>query len=183
MSLQLHYGTVRARIDSVACVNVVRIFYARGRGADPALQRTKAWIQDVLRFRAYHNGTRYCQQADVFLYFFARLLLENPNTFVSWNAEDLLRERLRERINCAADAMGLAMRVLACHYMGIHNHLEYERLLDMQHEDGSFGIGWLWWMRPHGKPLEKVGNRLLTAALAAQAVQAVEASRSTDRRP
>ncbi|GME58528.1 putative had-like protein [Neofusicoccum parvum] len=171
--VKVYFDKSRDRTDPTVCINVVRLYYTFGRGSEPGLQPTKDWIQDVLFFRGYLNGTRYYHSPDVYLYFFARLLVENANSDIFRNTAALLRERLSERINSAADSMGLAMRVLACHYMGIRNELDLQRLLTMQQEDGSFEIGWLC---QYGKTQMKLGNRALTTALAVSAVEALTGS-------
>ena len=149
------------------CLNVIRLFFRFDRGHQKELEPTKRWVQDVLYHRAYLNGTRYYQSPDTFLYFYARLLLENPHSDVSRD-EVVLRERLIERVNGEGDAMSLAMRVLACHFVGIRNELDLKRLLDKQQEDGSFAIGWLC---QYGKTQMKLGNRALTTALAIRAIE------------
>ncbi|KAF4538114.1 Had-like protein [Lasiodiplodia theobromae] len=116
------------------------------------------------------QGTRYYHQPDTYLYFFARLLNENPESDMFRNTSALLRERLNERINTPADSLGLAMRVLACHYMGIRDELDLQQLMKKQQEDGSFEIGWLC---QYGKTQMKLGNRGLTTALAVTAIKAL----------
>lgn len=171
--VKVYFDAARDRTDPTVCINVVRLYYAYGRGGEAGLQATKDWIQDVLFFRGYLNGTRYYHQPDVYLYFFARLLVENPNSDVFRSTAALLRERLSERINSPADALGLGMRVLACHYMGIRDELDLKQLLTLQQEDGSFSIGWLC---QYGKSQMKLGNRALTTAVAVSAVEELKGS-------
>ncbi|KAK0099604.1 hypothetical protein ONS95_013499 [Cadophora gregata] len=168
--VKVYFDKNRDRTDPAVCINVVRMFYQYGRGMDSDLQATKDWIQDVLFYRAYSSGTRYYQQPDVFLYFFARLLLENPHSDIHRNTASLLRERLKERINTEADSMGLAMRILACHFVGLRDEADLQRLLKTQLADGSFEIGWLC---QYGKSKVKLGHQGLTTALAVAAIQAV----------
>ncbi|KAL2064152.1 hypothetical protein VTL71DRAFT_4646 [Oculimacula yallundae] len=174
----VYFDPMRDRTDPAVCINVVRMFYEFGRGMDSGLRDTKEWIQDVLHHKAYASGTRYYQQPDTFLYFFARLLLDNPGSDIYRNNIELLRERLTERINTEADAIGLAMRILACSFLGLRNVVDMERLLKMQVTDGSFEIGWLC---QYGKSQIKLGHRGLTTALAVAAVEAVEAVRCSTR--
>ncbi|OJD30851.1 had-like protein [Diplodia corticola] len=171
--VKVYFDKTNSRTDAAVCINVVRLHYKFGRGNEPGLQATKAWIQDVLFFRGYMNGTRYYPQPEVYLYFFARLLVENRNSDLFRSTAALLRERLMERINSPADSLGLAMRVLACHYMGIRDEMDLKRLLTRQQEDGSFGLGWLC---SYGKTQVKVGSRVLTTALAVAAVEALTGS-------
>ncbi|XMA14738.1 hypothetical protein WAI453_007529 [Rhynchosporium graminicola] len=171
--IKVYFDPTRDRTDPAVCINAVRMFYAYGRGMDNGLQGTKEWIRDVLHYKAYASGTRYYQQPDTFLYFFARLLLDNPESDIYRNNAALLRERLTERINTEADAMGLAMRILACSFLGLRNVVDMERLLKMQVADGSFEIGWLC---QYGKSQIKLGHRGLTTALAVAAVEAVRCS-------
>ena len=146
---------------------------------DPRLVPTKEWIWEVLLHRAYANGTRYYHQPDVFLYFFALLLAENLGSDLHENSAgpQLLATRLREQVNTAADPMGLAMRVLACHHVGLGAlaNGDLARLLTTQQADGSFEMGWLC---RYGKTGIKLGHRGLTTALA---VKAVEVSRESSR--
>ncbi|KAK8058191.1 Haloacid dehalogenase-like hydrolase-domain-containing protein [Apiospora phragmitis] len=168
--VKVYFDMTRDRTDPTVCVNVVRLFYTYGRGMDPGLAATKQWIQDVLLHRAYENGTRYYHQPDVFLYFFARLLRENPESDLYRSHASLLQERLRERINMTADSMALGMRVLACHYMGMRNEPDLKQLLTKQQADGAFEIGWLC---QYGKTGVKLGHQGLTTALAVKAIEAM----------
>ncbi|KAK7992726.1 HAD-like protein [Apiospora saccharicola] len=168
--VKVYFDATRDRTDPTVCVNVVRLFYTYGRGLDAGLAATTQWIQDVLLHRAYENGTRYYHQPDVFLYFFARLLRENPGSDLCRRYGALLRERLRERVNLTADPLALGMRVLACHYMGMRNETDLKQLLAKQQADGSFGIGWLC---QYGKTGVKLGHQGLTAALAVKAIEAM----------
>ncbi|KAK7932655.1 HAD-like domain-containing protein [Apiospora marii] len=168
--VKVYFDATRDRTDPTVCVNVVRLFYTYGRGQDPGLAATKSWIQDVLLHRAYENGTRYYHQPDVFLYFFARLLRENPDSDLCRTQKSLLQERLRERINLTADPLALGMRVLACHYVGLRNPTDLKQLLTKQQADGSFGVGWLC---QYGKTGVKLGHQGLTTALAVKAIEAM----------
>ena len=159
----------------------MRLFYAYGRGSDPGLKATKEWIWEVLFHRAYANGTRYYHQPDVYLYFFARLLAENPGSDLHRGGAGrrLLAMRLSERVHTAADPMGLAMRVLACQLTGLGSQVkgDLEQLLVVQEADGSFGVGWLC---QYGKTGIKLGHRGLTTALAIKAVEAMRELPSPD---
>ncbi|KAK8848563.1 HAD-like protein [Apiospora arundinis] len=169
--VKVYFDKTRDRTDPTVCVNVVRLFYTYGRGMDPGLAATKQWIHDVLLHRAYENGTRYYHQPDVFLYFFARLLRENPQSDLYASHASLLQERLRERINLTDDPIALGMRVLACYYMGIRNETDLKHLLSKQQADGAFGIGWLC---QYGKTGIKLGHQGLTTAVAVKAIEALK---------
>lgn len=168
--VKVYFDETRDRTDPTVCVNVVRLFYTYGRGRDPGLAATARWIQDVLLHRAYENGTRYYHQPDVFLYFFAQLLRENPDSELCRRNKSLLQVRIRERVNLTADPLALGMRVLACHYMGMRNETDLRQLLAKQQADGSFGIGWLC---QYGKTGVKLGHQGLTTALAVKAIEAM----------
>lgn len=156
----------------------MRLFYTYGRGLDPRLVPTKQWIWEVLVHRAYADGTRYYHQPDVFLYFFARLFAENPGSYLHRaGGQRLLSTCLREQLNTAADPMGLAMRVLACHLAGLGALADgyLARLLATQQADGAFEMDWLCC---YGKTAVKLGHWGLTTA---QAIKAVEARRDSAR--
>lgn len=164
---QVYFDKNRDRVDPAVCLNVIRLFYHCGHGNDARLQPTKDWVCDVLYHKAYLHGTRYYHTPEAFLYFFTRLIAENPKSDIS-RVGPLLKERLVQRVNCDADALALAMRVLACQLLGINNSSDLQRLLEMQVEDGSFEIGWLC---RYGKTQIKIGNRALTTALAVAALK------------
>ncbi|KAI5456631.1 Haloacid dehalogenase-like hydrolase-domain-containing protein [Mariannaea sp. PMI_226] len=165
--VKVFFNKPEDRVEPTVCINVVRVFYSYGRGNQLELQATKDWIHDVLFYRGYLKGTRYYPSPDVFLYFFAQLLHENPVSDLSrWLP--LFRERLIERVNCEGDSMSLAMRVLACELVGLSNKTDLRRLLDLQEEDGSFGLGWLC---RYGKSGIMIGSRGLTTAVAISAIE------------
>lgn len=168
--IKVYFDATRDRVDPTVCVNVVRLFFAYGRGSDPGLQPTWQWIKNVLLNRAYMGGTRYYHTPEAFLYFFARLLYENPASAQVQEMASLLRQRISETINMetGGDAMTLSMRLLAGYYCGISNMNDMRRLLALQHDDGSFGTGWLC---RYGKSQVLLGSRFLTVALAVRAIE------------
>lgn len=167
---QTYFDDTRPRVDSAVCINALRLFYKMDRGSSPALQPTKDWILDVLFYRAYLDGTYYYPSGDIFLYLFSRLLTENQFSDIYRNAASLLRERLKERIGASGDALELAMRIIACHDMGVPNIIDSRRLQTCQMEDGGWQIGWLC---NTGKTGLKIGNRGLTTALSIKAIDMV----------
>lgn len=171
--VKVYFDDSRSRVDPTVCVNVVRLFFAYNRGDEPGLQPTFQWIKDVLFHRAYLNGTRYYHTPEAFLYFWARLLHETPSSCQVQQMAPLLRERLAEIVNSDTgnDAMALAMRLLACHYVRMPNRTDACRLLALQEEDGSFGLGWLC---RYGKSQVLLGSRFLTAALAIRAIECTQ---------
>ncbi|KAK7536957.1 Haloacid dehalogenase-like hydrolase-domain-containing protein [Phyllosticta citribraziliensis] len=174
--LKVYFYPGRARTDPTVCINALRLLYKYGRGNEEQVKPTKDWIHNVLFYRAYLQGTRYYHSPDTFLYFFARLLAENPGSDMYRSTAALLQERLRERTNVQSDALELGMRIVACHLMGIRDDLDLVQLLDMQAEDGSFEMGYLCM---YGKTGVKLGHRGLTTALAIRAVEASVPSKSS----
>lgn len=168
--VKVYFDALRNRVDPTVCVNVVRLFFTYDRGSDPGLQPTWQWIKNVLLHRAYMHGTRYYHTPEAFLYFFGRLLHENPTVTEVQEVAPLLRERISESVNSdtGGDAMTLAMRLLAGYYCGLSNRTDTYKLLALQHEDGSFGTGWLC---RYGKSQVLLGSRFLTAALAIRAIE------------
>ncbi|KIX07599.1 uncharacterized protein Z518_02252 [Rhinocladiella mackenziei CBS 650.93] len=168
--IMTYFDNKRPRVDPAVCVNALRFFYKYSRGDSPALQPTKNWVSDVLFYRAYLDGTYYYPTGDVFLYLFSRLLTANPHSDIYRSTASLLRERLQERIGTTGDALELAMRVIACHDMGIKNDVDLRKLEISQEEDGGWEVGWLC---QTGKTSLKIGNRGLTTALAVKAIDMV----------
>ncbi|KAJ7703151.1 Haloacid dehalogenase-like hydrolase-domain-containing protein [Mycena rosella] len=165
-----YFDHQRPRFDPVVCVNVLNLFYAYNRGAQ--LQSTLQWVCEVLRNRAYLEGTRYYETAECFLYFVSRLLLSCNDTELHATLGPLLKERLQERVGGEGDALQLAMRIVACASLDVRDEVDLRTLLGMQAEDGS----WEGWIYKYGSSGIKIGNRGLTTALAIKAVEAAEAS-------
>ncbi|KAH9054308.1 HAD-like domain-containing protein [Lactarius vividus] len=146
-----YFDPERPRTDPIVALNVLRVFYSRGRGHE--LSATLDWVVGVLEHRAYLDGTRYYETAECFLFFAAQLLRATPDPNLHARLVPLLRARIEERTGAAAgDALALAMRVLAGTV------------------DGSWGPGWIY---KYGSSGVKIGNRGLTTALALNAIAAL----------
>ncbi|KAJ6455227.1 HAD-like domain-containing protein [Mycena sanguinolenta] len=167
--IQTYFDHQRPRFDPVVCVNVLSLFHTYNRGAE--LQPTLQWIYQVLRNRAYLDGTRYYETAESFLYFLSRFLLASSDTDMYTDLAPLLKERLQERIGVNGDALQLAMRISACASLGLRDDVDLGTLLTLQREDGGWEIGWMY---KYGSSGIKIGNRGLTTAFA---IKAIESSR------
>ncbi|KAL4815879.1 hypothetical protein BDW67DRAFT_60747 [Aspergillus spinulosporus] len=165
-----YFDTTRPRVDPVVCVNVLTLFHRYGRGHE--LHTTLSWVRDVLKHRAYMDGTRYYATPEAFLYFLARFLESASTEGAGLLAHDefvcLLRERVVERVGLPGDALALAMRLLAARYVGIADVVDEERLREMQCEDGGWKVGWVY---RYGKTDVRIGNRGLATALAIKALE------------
>ena len=73
-----------------------------------------------------------------------------------------------ERYGAAGDPLVLAMRVLAAASMGMRDVQDYERLLMLQLEDGSWPLGWFY---RYGSTGILMGNQGVTTAMAAAAIR------------
>ncbi|KAJ7287489.1 HAD-like domain-containing protein [Mycena rebaudengoi] len=169
-----YFDHQRPRFDPVVCVNVLNLFYKYNRGSE--LQSTLAWVYEVLRNRAYLDGTRYYDNAECFLYFLSRLLEASDDMDLHDTLRPLLKERLRERIGMDGDALQLGMRIVACAAVGLPEEIDRRALLALQEEDGGWEIGWIY---KYGSSGIKIGNRGLTTALAIKAIESVPAPWST----
>ncbi|KAI2841094.1 hypothetical protein CBS147320_10720 [Aspergillus niger] len=141
------------------------IMYGRGE----EVSDTFDWVQLVLRRRAYIHGTAFYPSPEAFLFFFSRLLrrLESPPTPTYNELEQLLRERVAERIGVPVDAISLAMRLLVCHQVGMRDTLGLEMLLSMQQPDGGWPLGTIY---HYASKKQAIGNRGVSTALAVQAI-------------
>lgn len=149
-------------------MNVLTFFFIHGRGVE--LAQTLDWVYSVLLHRAYIDGTLYYYGGDTFLFFLSRLLAVSPAVYSRFAG--LFARRVFERSGAEADALGLAMRIIAGAAVGIRMYVDYERLLSMQSADGSFPLGWAY---KYGGSGMLLGNQGWTTALAVQAIKAFEA--------
>ena len=149
---------------------MLTFFYMHGRGHE--LPATLEWVASVLKTRAYTEGTLYYFGGDTFLFFLSRLLHVAPD--VRERLGTLYAARVLERSGADGDAQQLAMRVIAGAAAGIRMLVDYERLVSMQEEDGSFPMGWAY---KHPSSGLLFGNKGWSTALAAQAIQAFQTFR------
>ncbi|PAV20273.1 HAD [Pyrrhoderma noxium] len=166
--IQTYFDLSRPRTDPVVCVNVLTFFHMHGRGAE--LESTLNWVYSILQHRAYLDGTLYYYGGDTFLFFLSRLLMISQDAYSRFNM--LFARRVQERSGADADALGLAMRVIAGATVGIRMRVDFEKLLRMQSEDGSFPLGWAY---KYGGSGILLGNQGWTTALAVQAIKMFEA--------
>ncbi|KAG5648479.1 hypothetical protein DXG03_003090 [Asterophora parasitica] len=166
--IQTYFDHRRPRFDPCVCVNVLSLFYTYSRGHE--LPRTLEWIQEVLRNRAYLEGTRYYETPECFLFFITRLLESSGDQELHAMLKPLLKERVQERIGAKGDALALAMRILVTNFVGLRNEVDLRALLPLQTEDGGWEIGWMY---KYGSSGIRIGNRGLTTALAVKAIDAI----------
>jgi hypothetical protein len=161
-----YFDPERLRTDPVVALNILSLFYSRGRGHE--LAHTLDWVLGVLEHRAYLDGTRYYETAECFLFFTARLLRSARNdAALHERLGPLLRARVLERAGCSGDALALAMRVIAGAEVGLRMERDLAALLPLQWEDGGWEAGWVY---KYGTSGVKIGNRGLTTALALNAI-------------
>ncbi|KAG5342688.1 hypothetical protein C0989_010656 [Termitomyces sp. Mn162] len=165
---QTYFDHRRPRFDPIVCVNTLSLFYSYGRGNE--LQKTLQWVHEVLRNRAYLEGTRYYETPECFLFFTSRLLASSDDQQLHAMLKPLLKERVQERIGAKGDALALAMRIIVTDFVGIRNEVDLRALLPLQCEDGGWEIGWMY---KYGSSGIRIGNRGLTTALAIKAVEAM----------
>lgn len=128
-------------------------------------------MRDVLKSRAYIEGTRYYPTPEAFLYFLSRLLESANGVYLHRELFLILRERVKERVGLPGDALCLAMRLLTCQYVGISDEADLAKLCSMQCEDGGWEPGWVY---RYGKTGVMIGNRGLATALAVNALSQAE---------
>ncbi|KAJ3800992.1 HAD-like domain-containing protein [Lentinula aff. detonsa] len=161
---QVYFDTSRPRIDPVVCVNVLTLFYKYGRGKQ--LKQCYEWVESVLRYRAFNEGTRYYEPPEAFLFFLSRLFLVAPD--VHKRLGPIFAECCRERLGMKGDALALAMRVLCCNFAGIDASGDLMMLRSMQDIDGGWPDGWFY---KYGSNGVLIANRGFTTALAINAIK------------
>ncbi|KAI0301025.1 HAD-like domain-containing protein [Multifurca ochricompacta] len=164
-----YFDAERPRTDPIVSLNVLSLFYSRGRGHE--LASTLDWVLNVLEYRAYLDGTRYYETAECFLFFASRLLRTTLDASLHTQLTPLLRERILERAGSHGDALALSMRVLAGSIVGLRMERDRAALLPLQCEDGGWEASWIY---KYGSSGVKIGNRGLTTALALNAITSFE---------
>lgn len=165
---QTFFTDFKNRVDPVVCCNVLSLFYQHSRGYQ--LAKTLNWVQQILQRRAYVYGTSFYPIPEAFFFFLSRFLLrlENHRAQVCRRMRYLLVLRLEERIGVPVDAASLAMRLIACHRVGIRDVGGLRGLLSMQEADGGWEMGTLY---HYASKKLRLGNRGVSTALALDAIR------------
>ncbi|KAH0830350.1 HAD-like protein [Lanmaoa asiatica] len=132
------------------------------------LRETFNWVYEVLKNRAYTNGTLYYYGADTFLYFLSRLL--SVSVYARQRIGQLFAKRVVEHFGAEGDALALAMRIHAATVVDLCDSRDHERLARMQEADGSWPTGWMY---KYGTRVGGIlfGNKGLTTACAVSAMR------------
>jgi hypothetical protein len=149
---------------------VLSLFYTYDRQDD--LPATQIWVINVLKHRAYLEGTRYYCTPEAFLYCFHRLLLRAPALRQEFGP--LLRQRTLERVGEPADALCHAMRILILAEYDENSAIERELkvLRNKQESDGAWEMSYIY---AYGSSGLRIGSRGLATAFALAAFRAAEA--------
>ena len=148
-------------------MNTLCLFYTNGRGHE--LDETFDWVANILKNRAYTAGTYYYVGGDLFLFFLSHFLRSSAE--VCQRLGPMFKERIQERFGVEADALSSAVRILAAAAVGIVDSQDFDTLLSMQCEDGSWGKCWFY--RIPGTGIQ-VRNDGLTTALSIRAIKEVK---------
>lgn len=162
---QCYFDSGRPRLDPFISANVLRLFYANGRGSQ--LQPARRFMEDMLRTGAFEHGTRYYHLPDFLLYYLSDLCVKNPGADELDSLRDLVCWRLKERMGSTHDASSAAFRLIASNNMRLTNKLDRGVLLDSQHSDGK----WMGYMYRYGFSGIMFGSEGLITALAVTALQ------------
>ncbi|KXH65328.1 hypothetical protein CNYM01_00905 [Colletotrichum nymphaeae SA-01] len=160
-----YFDPGRPRLDPFISANVLRVFYANGRGNE--LQPALHFMEDMLRTGAFEHGTRYYHLPDFLLYYLSELCSKNPNASELDILRDLLCQRLRDRMGSTNDASSVGLRLLASNNMRLTNTLDGRVLLDLQRSDGS----WMGYLYRYGFSGILIGSEGAITALAVKALQ------------
>lgn len=123
------------RVDAVACVNTLYLFYLLEREGDLAASEEYVW--EHLTGAGFGQGTRYYTSPDMFLLFLSRLVRDFGLPRQRFTAA--LEERLRARFSTPdSNVLELAARVAAAANIGIVAEEDIAELVRHQRADGSW---------------------------------------------
>ncbi|KAI1451206.1 Haloacid dehalogenase-like hydrolase-domain-containing protein [Annulohypoxylon moriforme] len=164
-TFQTYFDRGRARTDPIVSANILACFYSFNRGHE--FNRTLKLVRSILLDRSYLQGTRYYPSPDCCLGLIGRILRSSRDAHLHVTLGPLLKSRMYERLGLGGSALDLAMRVITCAQLGIACVDDRRALLNLQCEDGSWEIGWMY---QYGSTGVKVGNRGVTIAMAVAAL-------------
>ncbi|KIJ35274.1 hypothetical protein M422DRAFT_212710 [Sphaerobolus stellatus SS14] len=168
--IPVYFSDDHVRVDVGTCVNALTAFFCNSRGND--VPEVFEWVYDCLFHRVYTDGAlNYTVEA--FLYCLARFIYKIPS--VRNRFESLFKERISERFGLHGDGIQLAMRLISGAVVGLDSPVDYDRLLDLQEENGS----WAGYFFSTGRTGFLVGNNGLSTAIAINAIETSKELRQT----
>lgn len=192
--MQTYFDKSRPRIDLFISANVLRLFYAEGRGAQ--VRRTLELMCEAVRQRAYEYAMHYYTSPDWLFYYLSELCAAQGPADAPELAElrGLLAERLAERFGYVGgggratprvlpapaaegrplhdydviDHWGAALRAVSAHNLGLADPRDLTLLRRAQQPDGAWGRNPWIYRYGHGLLFHNVG---LCTAMAVRALQ------------
>ncbi|KAF5348293.1 hypothetical protein D9756_010514 [Leucocoprinus leucothites] len=169
--IQVYDDPQRLRVDAMVCVQILTLFYLRGR--DDEVRKTYDWVYQILLHRAYLDGTLYYCSPDYFLYALNRLITytRQAGKPIPSDLFPLFQERCKERIGAPGDALAIAVRLIACHCAGIpvsEVRRDLCTLKTLQCQDGGWPFCGMYRI-PSAKTV--MGNRGVSTAVAVKAIK------------
>lgn len=155
-------GEKRERVDPVVCANALYAISLYGKEFE-ALE-SMDFVYNILLSEAYKGGTRYYESEDTFLFALFKLVISFPNVYSKF--VEPLKEKVIKRIGATENSLDLAMRIIACNNLNIHNSTEKNKLALLQLEDGS----WPAYFYFKGSNSRYFGSREISTAFAIKAL-------------
>jgi FMN phosphatase YigB (HAD superfamily) len=165
-----HFSNPSPIADPVTCVNVLRLFYANGRGEQ--LHKTWNYVLDVFWNRAYIGGTPRYPHPEAFLYSLTRLVVRYPDNYELFRLTPNLKIRLREFVGFPTDALAFAMKAMALELLGLDSGVYTTALKEAQCEDGGWAAGTFC---TYGEAHTRLGSRGVATAFAVKALSTCQA--------
>lgn len=134
-----YFDKHRIRFCPIVCVNILYLIHLTGREkGSPAVEKTKKYLFNLLNSSEYSiDGTTYYPNPELFLLTLSKLVYKFPVAFAEFIP--IMKREVQNRIGKNTDdSISLGVRSILSVLYDIENKKEFEMLLDMQLEDGSW---------------------------------------------
>lgn len=134
----------RPRVCPIVCTNILNLVYLMKRENHPCISATREYILDYLSTGKYKTEFTYYPNPDLFLYTVSKLVYYFPNQFAEFK-EPIIKSLLERMGNDAMDdCLSLSCRLICTSIFGMNNNDDFDKLLSLQKEDGSWPESFLY---------------------------------------
>jgi HAD superfamily hydrolase (TIGR01509 family) len=128
----------RPRICPIVCTNILNLVYLMKRENHPCIEATRKYIFDYLVTDKYETNFTYYPNPDLFLYTISKLVYYYPNKFHEFREPIIEKLMKRKGVKAMDDCLSLSCRLIVSSIFKIENRTDFEKLISMQKEDGSW---------------------------------------------
>lgn len=161
----------RPRVCPIVCSNILNLVYLMKRENNPCISATRKFIFDFLSTGKFEDGCTYYPNPDLFLFTISKLVYYYPKEFNEFKEEIIIQLKKRIGEKDLENSLSLSCRLICSELFNIENEIDYQKLISLQKEDGSWPESLLYTTHNKAKGLFYWTNIGLTTIFALKALE------------